>query len=108
MKIDETLLYKEIGKCLKARRLALGLTQEQLADASGVLRTSITNLEAGRQKTPLHVLYELCAVLEIEIAELLPKRSEVSRKEAVSIEIGGRMAAVPPKSAEVLQKLMNK
>jgi transcriptional regulator with XRE-family HTH domain len=108
MKIDETLLYKEIGRRLKERRLALGLTQEQLAEASDVLRTSITNLEAGRQKTPLHVLYELCAVLEIEIVELLPKRSEVSQKETVSIEIGGRMAAVPPKSAEILQKLMNK
>jgi transcriptional regulator with XRE-family HTH domain len=108
MKIDEPLLYREIGKRLKERRLELGLTQEQLAEASDVLRTSITNLEAGRQKTPLHVLYELCAVLEIEIFELLPKRSQVSQKETVSIEIGGRMAAVPPKSAEILQKLMNK
>jgi transcriptional regulator with XRE-family HTH domain len=108
MKIDETLLYKEIGKRLKKRRLELTLTQEQLAEASDVLRTSITNLEAGRQKTPLHVLYELCAVLKIEIAELLPNRLEVSQKETVSIEIGGRMTGVPPKSAEVLQKLMNK
>jgi hypothetical protein len=46
--------------------------------------------------------------LELEIAELLPKRSQVSQKANVSIEIGGRMAAVPPKSAEILQKLMNK
>jgi transcriptional regulator with XRE-family HTH domain len=107
MKVDETLLYKEIGQRVKAKRLKLKLTQGQLANAAGVLRTSITNLEAGRQKTPLHVLYELCAVLEIEMVELLPSRSSVMQPETVSMEIGGRVAAVPPKSAKVLQKLLN-
>jgi len=38
-----------MGKHIKAMRKISGLTQAQLAHAVGLERTSITNIEAGRQ-----------------------------------------------------------
>lgn len=106
MRVNEDLLYKKIGEQIRGRRIKAKLTQGQLADAIGVLRTSVTNIEAGRQKAPLHVLYELCTVLNAEVTEILPTGSEVAQDNEISIEIGGRVKTVPPKSADFLQQLL--
>lgn len=107
MQINENFLYQQIGKRIRELRDNAKLTQGQLADAVGVLRTSITNIEAGRQKAPLHVLYGVCNVLNVEVAEILPTRSEVVQTNARSIEIGGRVNTVPPKSADFIQQLID-
>lgn len=106
MRVNEDLLYQQIGERIRERRSKAKLTQGQLAEAVGVLRTSITNIEAGRQKAPLHVLYELCTVLGADVAEILPSRTDVVQKSEMSIEIGGRVKTVPPKSAELIQQLL--
>lgn len=107
MKVNEKILYAEIGKRLKHLRLDVKMTQSQLAEKIGVLRTSITNIESGKQKPPLSTLYSLCLVLNVEIAELLPVKADVIQKDKhESIEIGGRLDKVPPKSAEVIKRLM--
>ena len=43
------LIYKEFGKLLKKSRTAANLTQAGLAKRVGLSRTSITNIEKGRQ-----------------------------------------------------------
>lgn len=106
MRINENLLYQQIGERIRQQRVRVNLTQEQLAEAIGVLRTSITNLEAGRQRVPLHVLYELCVVLDVDLTEILPKQEEIIQISLESIEIGGRVTSVPPESAKFLQKLI--
>jgi transcriptional regulator with XRE-family HTH domain len=40
----------EIGRKLKARREALGLTQQQAADGVGVDRASISHWESGKRE----------------------------------------------------------
>lgn len=70
-------LYKIIGKRLKQRREEAEMTQGELAEAIGLLRTSIANIEAGRQKAPVHVLYLLCNELGIELASVIPTSAEV-------------------------------
>jgi transcriptional regulator with XRE-family HTH domain len=110
----DELLYREIGEQLKRRRIDLGLTQAQLAEKiGGVRRTSITNIEAGRQHPPLSVLYDLCYVLGLEIIELLPTVAEIKqhsddkRSDYISIEIEGKVKNLPPKSARLVQELMD-
>ncbi|MEM9814866.1 MAG: helix-turn-helix domain-containing protein [Cyanobacteria bacterium P01_D01_bin.6] len=105
MRINEDLLFREIGKRLKTKRKEEKLTQAELAKAAGVLRTSVTNLEAGKQKVPLPVVYELCTALGIDIMELLPSIERVLNKEiSPSVEIGGRSKFVPEKSANIIKK----
>jgi transcriptional regulator with XRE-family HTH domain len=57
----------ELGARIKTLRIARGLTQRVLADRVGLERTSITNIEAGRQHMPTNRLHAIgqalgCAV----------------------------------------------
>lgn len=54
------------------------MSQAELADAIGQLRASVSNIEAGRQKAPLHVLYLISQALGTELKEILPDRFEAS------------------------------
>jgi transcriptional regulator with XRE-family HTH domain len=65
-------VYKEFGMLIRARRQTLGLTQEQLAEKVGLSRTSITNIEQGRQKILLHQLFLLAESLQVNPDVLLP------------------------------------
>ena len=46
-------MNKRIGRRLKEKREEFGLLQQELADELGYGRTSITNIEAGRQQLSL-------------------------------------------------------
>lgn len=85
--IDELRLYKAMGQSIRELRLARqgangALTQAELAKSVGLERTSITNLEKGSQKVPLHVLYAVCRALNVDVADVLPPLSEVVRRES--------------------------
>lgn len=67
-------LYKEFGRVLRDRRKNAHLTQQELADRVGLSRTSITNIELGRQHTPLHFLYSLASAVGTLPDQLLPAR----------------------------------
>ena len=51
-------IYVSFGEIVKARRIALGLTQEQLGEIVGLSRTSVTNIEIGRQRVLLSDLFD--------------------------------------------------
>lgn len=61
-----------VGARIKAERQAAGMSQAQLAVAIGMLRTSITNVEAGRQNLPLTTLALIAQALDCAVGDLLP------------------------------------
>jgi transcriptional regulator with XRE-family HTH domain len=69
-------LYVEFGQRLRSFRERAGLTQHQLATFLGLSRTSISNVEAGRQRIPLHHVYALAGAVNCRIEELLPARPD--------------------------------
>ena len=72
----EASIYEWVGR--RVRELRIGkFTQEELADVLQLSRTSITNLENGRQRLPLHHLVRLAEALGCEVADLLPRRSDL-------------------------------
>jgi transcriptional regulator with XRE-family HTH domain len=77
-KVDESqnALYIEVGKRIKNARNKKNFSQNRLAEASSLSRTSITNIEKGRQHLPIHTLYAIANVLEINVAELLPDQNQ--------------------------------
>lgn len=57
---------------MRTVRLSENVTQEALAKLVGLTRTSLTNIEKGRQKILLHTFADLAAALRVAPAELLP------------------------------------
>ena len=71
------ILYRIIGSRIKSRREELGISQEYLSSKIGIGRTSISNIELGRHKPPLHTIYKISDILDLDIQILLPTYNEV-------------------------------
>ncbi|NTW01664.1 MAG: helix-turn-helix transcriptional regulator [Oscillochloris sp.] len=65
-------LYQFVGARVRERRHSLKMTQAHLAARVGLLRSSVANIEAGRQRITVHVLYHLCEVLGLDVATAIP------------------------------------
>lgn len=79
---DTIRLPDELGRQLRARREALGLSKSALAEKAGKVREVVYRLEAGQDTTIsslLAVLGALGLVLRIETAGL-PSASEVAAR----------------------------
>ena len=105
MEVNEELLYRAIGESIRRRREEMHMTQSRLGAEAGVLRTSVTNIEAGRQRPPLHLLFKICAALGVETSTIVPSNAEVTRPNAVPVEVDGEVRLMPPKAAEALERL---
>ena len=103
--MDKEHLYRLVGGALRRRRTEMGLTQSRLAAEIGVTRTSVTNIETGHQKPPLHLLFKICVVLGVEGKDIVPENSEVVRSGTVPVEVDGKVKHMPPKAAEALERL---
>ena len=77
------LIYKKFGRRLRDARKAAELTQEALADRVGLSRTSITNIEKGRQRIPLHALFLLAPAVGVPPPALLPEREETHTSDVI-------------------------
>lgn len=60
-----------LSRRVRILREKRGLTRGALATAVGVVTTSITNIESGRQCPSLPMLLRLCDELEVPICEVL-------------------------------------
>lgn len=91
--------YREFGRRLHDHRKAKGLSQEQLAEPLGLNRTSIYNLEKGKQQLPVHLLKELARRLGVSEDDLLPWK----KLEEPPAEFEARLKAVEDSVAEEYQ-----
>lgn len=72
--MDTDRIYKEFATKLKKARKEAKLSQEKLSERVGLSRTSITNIEAGRQHISLHMLFLLSDILGVTPEDLLPEK----------------------------------
>lgn len=66
-------LYPTIGVLIREYRERRGLTQHQVADALNLTRSSIANIEAGRQRLPLHTWVAMCQTLGADPADVISR-----------------------------------
>ena len=71
-------LYAEVGRKLRQARETQGLSQERLAKQLGISRASVVNIEAGRQRAPLHLLWQFSEALGTDLSLLIPRREELT------------------------------
>jgi len=62
-----------LGKSIRLRRLALGLSQEKLAEAAGLHWTYISSVERGKRNVSLVNIVGIARALGISPSELLSK-----------------------------------
>ncbi|HVO53114.1 MAG TPA: helix-turn-helix transcriptional regulator [Solirubrobacterales bacterium] len=60
-----------LGTNLRDARLRLGLTQEQVAERSGVHATEVSRIEAGKRDPQVSTLRRLAAALKVSPGSLL-------------------------------------
>jgi len=65
-------LHKEIGRRIRAFRMARGMSQEELGQRIGSCRFSITAYEGGATSVSIPTLYMLADVFDKTIFDLLP------------------------------------
>jgi transcriptional regulator with XRE-family HTH domain len=64
-------IYKRLGVAVLARRKRRGLSQGQLGNIVGLTRSSVANIEAGRQRVLLHDVYAFCGAFDVTPQTLL-------------------------------------
>ena len=72
-----TAFYRTLGRSVRKAREKAKLTQSKLGEAIGLSRTSVTNLEKGRQHIPLHLLFAIGEAVGRDAGTLLPGAEEM-------------------------------
>jgi transcriptional regulator with XRE-family HTH domain len=65
-------VYERIGREIAAHRTNARLSQAELAALIGLTRTSISNIESGRQKMLVHTLIDIADSLRVPTSALIP------------------------------------
>jgi transcriptional regulator with XRE-family HTH domain len=60
-----------LGRRVKELRGLHGITQEELADRSGLFRTYMSRIESGRANPTLTMLHQIAAAFGVDVRELL-------------------------------------
>ncbi len=65
------VFYEGLGNLIKDARKSVDMSQHDLAFQLGLKRTSIANIERGKQRPPVHVILLVAKILNVEFNYLL-------------------------------------
>jgi transcriptional regulator with XRE-family HTH domain len=83
------MISQHVGSRLKFYRKRKGYNQSEISTAIGLTRTSISNIETGRQSMTIETLLKCCAVLGCKPTDILPEVPKV--KISKSVEVSRRV-----------------
>lgn len=72
----EEFILREFGARLREARLAIGMTQQEVADVVGASQSYISRLEHGRENPLLTTCARLAEAVEKDLPDLLPRKQE--------------------------------
>lgn len=65
--MEEITIRTKIGARIKELRTEKGMSMQQLADAAGITKANVCNIEAGKYSVGIDVLYRITTALGVEI-----------------------------------------
>jgi transcriptional regulator with XRE-family HTH domain len=74
--MDINELYRYIGSKIREARENASLSQAALAKSLDMSRASIVNIEAGRQRPPVHVLWQISEKVGTKVSQLIPNQPD--------------------------------
>ena len=103
--MNQYALYKAIGQAVRSARESRELTQDDLAAKVQLTRVSITNLESGNQRSPVHVIYQIAEVLGVPAHQLLPPIDEVGA--VIEVTVAGKTHRLTVTEAAELRRQLD-
>lgn len=101
-------LYSLLGERISLRRRSLKKTQRDLADAVGMSRASVANIECGRQKVLVHHLYRLAEALQMpNVADLLPQALTAGKTTDAPLDVEFSGARLSPESKAAMSRIIS-
>ena len=87
--------YASVGGKVRLARVAADVSQELLAQRVGLTRSSIANLEAGRQRVALHLFFLIADALNKGVCELLPSEGSRPHNQPNLVNIDNKLVDSP-------------
>ena len=79
-------MNKQIGRALADLRREKDLRQEDVANECGISRSSLANIEKGRQPVSLALLYKISEALQVDDARsILPRKLPLAAEKSLGI-----------------------
>lgn len=73
VKSEQNKFYMILGSRIREYRVNANLKQETFANFLKLSRASIVNIEKGRQHPPIHLIWDIAKVLNIQVSDLFPQ-----------------------------------
>ena len=85
--------YKELGRRVRQQRVMCGMTQEELAEKSGISCSFVGHIERGEKKFSIGTLVSLCNAMKISPNYLLQDSLDMEVLND-SVDVGQRNKAL--------------
>ena len=95
---ENQTFYKNLGSRIKTARKRVLLTQESLAEKVSLTRTTVTNIEKGRQQLLVHTLVDIAKVLNVSVEVLIPSQQTTSINDLINVKVDS------PEAQEFIRK----
>jgi len=96
---------RRLAECIRELRLARKMTQSSLAEAVGLSRTSLVEIEAGRRRVDTVLLRKLARALGVQPWDLLEPIGEVTRSDVAQEALEAAVAEVPSSDKTQIRRL---
>lgn len=83
--MNDVIDYAELGRNIRSVRNEKGLTQEKLAELANISATHISNIENGKAKVSLSVIFSISNVLGCSVEALVTGNMQKERENTVNV-----------------------
>ncbi len=102
--LGDPAIIRELGKHIKQMRINKNITQQQLADTTGLDRVTISRFENGRAATLLSFVQILRALDKLDLLNTFNEEPEISPLKVAELEEQYRKRASSKKSINKTKK----
>lgn len=90
----EAIIIKSIGEIIREKRLAKGMTQEELGSKVFVSKQVVSKWENGKTLPDIEMIRKLCEILDINKDEILGGSIEDTKKSRKNLKVGIIVSAI--------------
>ena len=99
---DQKNFYIYIGRKISEARKKAGFKQEAFASLMELSRSSIVNIEKGRQHPSIHLLMEMATKLKVKFIDLIP---QAVQSEDIDAELIKEISRLPKSEKDTKKDL---